>query len=136
MDDFKVLSVNLSSERGIKLPAKEITIDKYGVVGDVHAKPWNRQVSMIDVYHMQHFKEITGCREAKYGEFAENLTINGFGNENFTPFDRFRMGDVLLEVTQVGKPFHNEFKESGNYVMPRMGVFCRVLETGMILCQK
>jgi len=48
------------------------------------------------------------------------------------PFDKFIIGDVELEVTQVGKPFHDKFRELGNYVMPRVGIFCRVIKPGTI----
>jgi molybdopterin adenylyltransferase len=46
--------------------------------------------------------------------------------------DRFQCGELQLEVVQVGKPFHQEFKELGNYLMPRVGIFCRALNEGKI----
>jgi len=128
---MKVLSVNKANERGIKYPVKEIILNAKGIEGDAHSGT-ERQVSMIDTSHIERFKKLTDAREPKFGEFAENLTVEGLEGLRVNPFDKFKIGDTVLEVTQTGKPFHDEFRELGNYVMPRVGIFCRVSKTGKI----
>lgn len=128
----KVLSVSLSTERGSKKPVKELKLNSKGVVSDVHAGNWNRQVSIIDISHINKFKELTSARDTEFGEFAENITSEGLNDIDFNTFDLLKIGDAILEVTQVGKPFHSEFRELGNYVMPRVGIFCRVKKEGVI----
>ncbi|MEA3496200.1 MAG: molybdenum cofactor synthesis domain-containing protein [Bacteroidota bacterium] len=132
MNKIIVLSVNLSTNRSRKFPQNEIIIEENGVKGDVHAQKGNRQVSLIDEYHVNNFKKITSARNTEFGEFAENISIKGLGNKVVRIFDIFKIGDVILEVTQIGKEFHREFSEIGHYVMPRVGIFCRVLQTGKI----
>lgn len=127
----KVLSVSLSAERGPKKPVAEIKLDQKGVIGDVHAGT-QRPVSIIDSSHITRFKNITEARDTRFGEFAENITTEGLQDIEFKIFDLIKIGEVLLEVTQVGKPFHDQFRELGNYVMPRVGVFCRVKKEGTI----
>lgn len=127
----KVLSVSLSAERGPKKPVAEINLDQKGVIGDVHAGT-KRPVSIIDNSHITRFKNITEARDTEFGEFAENITTEGLQDAEFQTFDLLKIGEVLLEVTQVGKPFHDQFRELGNYVMPRVGIFCRVKKGGTI----
>lgn len=128
----KVLSVNLSAKHGVKKPVNELTLTEKGIQGDVHAGNWNRQVSIIDQSHIQRFKKITEARDTQFGEFAENITAEGLHDIDFQTFDLLKIGNAILEVTQVGKPFHGQFQELGNYVMPRVGIFCRVKKTGII----
>lgn len=132
MSKQKVLSVSMSSERGSKKPVSELTLNENGIIGDVHAGHWNRQVSIIDISHINKFKELTDARDTEFGEFAENITTEGLEDIHFQTFDQLKIGDSILEVTQVGKPFHDKFRELGNYVMPRVGVFCRVIKNGII----
>ncbi|MFO7842887.1 MAG: molybdopterin-binding protein [Bacteroidales bacterium] len=132
MTKGKVLSVNLSAERGVKKPVSELILTEKGIQGDVHAGHWNRQVSIIDQSHIHRFKNITEARDTQFGEFAENITAEGLHDIDFQTFDLLKIGDAILEVTQVGKPFHDQFRELGNYVMPHVGVFCRVKKTGSI----
>lgn len=132
MSEAKVLSVSLSSERGPKKPVQKLELNSKGIIGDVHAKIWNRQVSIIDIAHINKFKNLTEARTTEFGEFAENITSEGLHDIDFKTFDLLKIGDSILEVTQVGKPFHDEFRELGNYVMPRVGIFCRVKKEGTI----
>jgi len=132
MIQAKVLSVNLSTERGPKKAVSELQLNEKGIIGDVHAGQWNRQISIIDSWHIKRFRQLTNARETNFGEFAENITAEGLHEINFKTFDQLKIGDAILEVTQVGKPFHDQFKELGNYVMPRVGIFCRVKKAGVI----
>lgn len=129
--EFKIISVSLAAEAGRKFAASEIVLDKSGVVGDVHANT-SRAVSLIDQSHIDTFKKITESRTTEAGEFAENIRIEGLNSLKANPFDQFVSHSVVLEVTQIGKPFHASFSEIGHYVMPRVGIFTRVLSGGTL----
>ena len=127
--DIKVLSVNLSTKRGSKFSVDKINFSMAGAEGDVHAASV-RPVSIFAIHHKEKFTELTGGRNPEYGEFAENITVDGLKGIEVKVFDKFSCGSLVLEVIKVGKPFHSEFRELGNYVMPRVGLFCRVLSPG------
>lgn len=129
--DFEITSVNLSKERGAKYPVIEITLDLNGVKGDVHAGTI-RPVSILGTDHIDLFKKLTGSRDFNYGEFAENITVNGMGNLKTSVFDSFQTRLVELEIIKIGKPFHDKFRVAGNYLMPKIGIFCRVKKQGKI----
>jgi molybdenum cofactor synthesis domain-containing protein len=133
---MKVLSVNISEEKGtIKKPVTEIRLDDKGVVGDAHAGAWHRQVSLLSREIVEEFEKEMG-REIKHGEFAENLTLQGVDLRKVSILDRLTIGDAELEVTQIGKACHGEgcaiFKEVGKCVMPKEGIFCRVINGGTV----
>ena len=133
---FKVLSVNISEKKGtIKLPVNEISVDNQGVKGDAHSGDWHRQVSLLGKESFDKFSKIAG-REIKYGEFAENITTEGFELAKVSLSDRFKIGNVELEVTQIGKECHGNscaiFRETGDCVMPKEGIFCKVISPGKI----
>lgn len=128
---IKVLSVSLATERGRKYSAEKIELDISGVIGDVHANT-SRAVSMIDQSHIDTFRRITSSRTTETGEFAENIRVEGLNDTVVSAFDRFENDKVILEVSQVGKPFHSSFREIGHYVMPRVGIFMRVLKGGSL----
>ena len=132
----KVISVNISQEKGtIKQPVAKIQIVDTGVVDDAHAGPWHRQVSILGQEDVDFFAK-EAKREISPGEFAENLTISGIALDKVSILDRFRIGQVELEVTQIGKQCHGDncaiFREVGRCVMPKKGLFCRVIKKGQI----
>ncbi|NEW81825.1 MAG: molybdenum cofactor synthesis protein [Mariniphaga sp.] len=134
MEKIKILSVNVSEKKGtIKLPVDKITLKKEGIKGDAHAGMWHRQVSLLGKESLDKMKPTIG-RELAFGEFAENITTEGFLLYHMKPFDRLVSGNTLLEVTQIGKKCHGNnctiFKETGECVMPKEGIFCRVIEGG------
>jgi molybdenum cofactor synthesis domain-containing protein len=136
MNAPKVISVNISEKKGtIKHPVAEITVTGAGVKDDAHAGDWHRQVSLLAVESVEKFSR-TAKRKINFGEFAENITTQGIDLPGCHVFDRFRIGDTELELTQIGKECHGTtcaiFKEVGNCVMPKEGIFCRVLKTGSI----
>ncbi len=128
---LKVLSVSKALERGRKFRSDQIILNKNGVIDDVHANT-SRPVSLIDQAHIDNFKEITSSRSTEAGEFAENIRVEGLGDTNILPFDRFQKDELELEVSQIGKPFHSSFREIGHYVMPRVGIFMRVITGGTL----
>jgi molybdenum cofactor synthesis domain-containing protein len=136
MNGPKVISVNISEKKGtVKHPVEEITITRTGVMEDAHAGEWHRQVSMLAMESVEKFSK-EAKRKINFGEFAENITTQGIELPKCHIFDRFQIGDAELELTQIGKECHGTacaiFKEVGNCVMPKEGVFCRVLGTGKI----
>jgi len=134
MTKIDILSVNISEQKGtIKKPVDTIELNKTGVANDAHSGNWHRQVSLLAQESIDKFSE-QAKREIAFGEFAENITTKGLILHKTAPLDRFTMGDMLLEVTQIGKKCHGDncsiFREVGNCVMPKEGIFCRVLEGG------
>jgi molybdenum cofactor synthesis domain-containing protein len=135
-ENIKVLSVNISEKKGtIKQPVDFIELDELGVKNDAHAGRWQRQVSLLAKESADKFSAASG-RRIRFGEFAENITTEGIILYETNPFDRFRIGQAELEVTQIGKECHGDncaiFKEVGNCVMPKEGIFCRVIRPGII----
>lgn len=133
----RVLSVNISEKTGTsKTPVERIVIDGVGVVGDAHAGHWHRQVSMLAQESIDKFSRVHK-HEFQQGEFAENITTEGLDLANAALLDRFILPrGVELEVTQIGKACHGDacaiFQRTGRCVMPREGIFTRVLHTGEI----
>ncbi len=134
--NIQVLSVNLSEKKGtIKLPVDKIQLTNIGVVGDAHSGNWHRQVSLLANESIEKFEKEAG-RAIKYGEFAENITTQGLLLHKTRPLDRFVGKELELEVTQIGKKCHGDncsiFREVGNCVMPKEGIFARVIRHGML----
>lgn len=134
--EITVVSVNISEKKGtIKMPVPSIRLSDIGVAGDAHSGHWHRQISMLAEESISKFSGTAG-RKINYGEFAENITTSGIAVHLTHPLDRFKIGEVELEVTQIGKKCHGEscniFKEVGNCVMPKEGIFCRVIKPGTI----
>lgn len=133
---FQIRSVNLSGEKGeIKVPVPEVVLSTNGIGGDAHAGPWHRQVSLLAAESIREYEEKTGDRVPD-GGFGENITTEGFALHHARPLDRFKCGELLLELTQVGKKCHGGkcaiYKQSGECIMPDEGVFCRVIHGGKL----
>ncbi len=136
MIPIKIDSVNVSEKKGtVKHAVPQIIVNLNGVVHDAHAGDWHRQVSMLSTESISKFEK-EAKRKIKFGEFAENLTITGMNLIDSAPLDTFIINDVELEVTQIGKKCHGDscaiFREVGNCVMPKEGIFCRVRHGGTI----
>lgn len=136
MNSISVVSVNISEKKGtIKTPRESIILNEKGVNLDAHAGDWHRQVSLLGEESIRSFESKLG-RKIEYGEFAENITTKGIVLFKTTPGDIFRIGDTKLEVTQIGKKCHGDgceiFQAVGKCVMPKEGIFCKVLEGGEI----
>ena len=102
MDKIKILSVNISEKKGtIKIPADKIKLNPEGIEGDAHGGKWHRQVSLLGKESLEKTEPALG-RKLAYGEFAENITTEGFPLYQMKPFDRLVSGNVVLEVTQIG----------------------------------
>lgn len=133
---IKILSTNISTEKGtVKKPVDYIELNSYGIKDDAHAGKWHRQVSMLGTESFKKFSELAG-REIAFGEFAENITTEGMELFKTTPLDKFSNDNIELEVTQIGKKCHGGscaiFREVGNCVMPKEGIFVKVLRGGTL----
>lgn len=133
---IKVVSVNISERKGTtKHPVEYIELNSHGVKGDAHAGPWHRQVSMLGTESMAKFTQASGL-PVKYGDFAENITTEGLELYKTKPGDRFIGAGVELEVTQIGKSCHGDgcaiYRQVGSCVMPKEGIFVRVIKSGSL----
>lgn len=137
MREISVVSVNISEKKGtVKIPVAEIELNHLGVSTDAHSGDWHRQVSLLADESFQKFA-VMAVRKINYGEFAENITTKGLSLVDTHPLDKLFVGDeVELEITQIGKECHGTscaiFKEVGNCVMPKEGVFARVIKPGKV----
>lgn len=132
----KVLSVNISEKKGVvKLPIKEgLFIENYGLEDDAHSGNWHRQVSLLGLESFNKMK-VQGLEDLKFGDFAENLTTEGIILYELPIGTKLSIGETLHEVTQIGKECHSGCaiqQKVGKCVMPKEGIFTKVLKGGMI----
>jgi MOSC domain-containing protein YiiM len=130
-----VKAVCLSEERGVAkkdLGSGEL-VERHGLKGDAHAGDWHRQVSLLSLQKIKAFR--AKGAEVEFGAFGENLVVDGIDFGSLPIGTKFRCGDALLEVTQIGKECHNHceiYRRMGDCIMPREGVFARVLQSGAV----
>jgi MOSC domain-containing protein YiiM len=130
-----IVSANLATEKGVrKLPQTGVVlVAGHGVQGDAHAGPWHRQVSLLAVESVQKMRD-KGLN-VNPGDFGENLTTAGIVIYELPIGARLSIGETLLEVTQIGKVCHDRcaiYYAAGDCVMPREGIFVRVLKGGLL----
>jgi len=105
-----------------------------GLVGDAHAGPWHRQVSLLAMESIEQMR--AKGLDVGPGDFAENLTTEGLELHSLPVGTRLRIGpEVVGEVTQIGKKCHTGcavFQQVGDCIMPRQGIFVRVLQSGYV----
>ncbi|MBQ5950735.1 MAG: MOSC domain-containing protein [Lachnospiraceae bacterium] len=130
----KIVAICVSEKKGtLKTQVPQITlVAGHGLEGDAHAGTWHRQVSLLSADKIEAFREKLWV---DYGAFGENLVVEGFDFRSLPVGSRFRVGDALLEMTQIGKECHQDCmirQQTGDCIMPREGVFARVLKGGEI----
>lgn len=131
----KVIAVCISKQKGTpKHQVSEISLRKnHGIVGDAHAGDWHRQVSLLGQESVDKMKRILA--DIPIGAFAENILTEGITLYNLPVGTRLRIGETLVEVTQIGKECHAHCairQQVGDCVMPREGIFAIVLEEGTV----
>ena len=131
----RILSINVSKKKGEKkTPVDEaVLIENFGIEGDAHGGSEVRQVSLLRVQDIDLMRE-KGAK-VSFGDFAENLTVEGLDMSGIQIGVSIRVGETLLEVTQIGKVCHdrcNIYKQVGFCVMPEWGIFTRVVKGGRI----
>jgi MOSC domain-containing protein YiiM len=135
MLNFEILSLNVSNEKGVpKRPVIRVLLVKdHGIEGDAHAGPGLRQVSLLaseDIAVM-----VDKGAEVSFGDFAENITTRGIELWSLPIGSRIKIGDTILEITQIGKQCHNGcaiMQKVGECIMPKRGVFACVVQGGEI----
>ena len=132
----KIIAICISEARGTQKHEVESAYlkEEWGIEGDAHAGKWHRQVSLLSVEKVDDFR--AKGADVINGAFGENLVVEGFDLKTLPVGTRFKVGnDVLLEMTQIGKQCHSHceiYKLVGDCIMPREGVFTRVLHGGEV----
>ena len=132
---FEILSLNISKEKGMpKTPVPRIMLlEEGGIEGDAHAGPGARQVSLLADEDIDTMREKLDTLSP--GDFAENITTRGIDLPSLPVGTRLMIGDVVLEISQIGKECHSGCairEKTGDCVMPRRGIFARVVKGGEI----
>ena len=131
----KILAICISEKKGIqKSPIDSaVLLEDWGIEGDAHGGKWHRQVSLLSFEKIEDFR--AKGADVDFGAFGENLVVEGFDLRKIPVGSRFQIGDALLELTQIGKECHSHcaiFHAVGDCIMPREGVFTKVLKGGSI----
>ena len=132
----KIRAISVSEKRGTqKVNVRKASLDAdFGIVGDAHAGNWHRQVSLLAAESID--KMLAEGVKVSPGDFAENITTEGLSLHELSVGSKLRLGgSVELEVTQFGKKCRRRceiFERVGDCIMPREGVFARVIEAGSI----
>ncbi|MBW1829720.1 MAG: MOSC domain-containing protein [Deltaproteobacteria bacterium] len=134
----KVVSLAWSKKKGTrKTPVDEVLlVENHGVKGDAHAGDWHRQVSFLASESIERSRD-QGL-DVTFGDFAENIATSGIPWLEIPIGTKVRLGDsALVEITQIGKECHNKcaiYYQAGDCIMPKEGIFARVLKGGKITC--
>jgi len=131
----RVVAVCVSEKKQTQketVPEVDLEVE-WGIRGDAHAGKWHRQVSLLALESIERMKA-QGLDVAP-GAFAENITTEGIDLPSLPVGTRLKIGETLVEVTQIGKVCHTKcavYRMVGDCVMPREGIFVRVLEGGKV----
>ena len=131
----KVLAICISKHKGtLKNEVNEANfIEEFGIEGDAHAGKWHRQVSLLAFEKIDDFRNKGG--NVDFGAFGENLVVDGIELHKLPVGQQLQVGEVLLEVTQIGKECHDKcaiYYQVGECIMPKNGIFTRVLKGGKV----
>ncbi|NSW86440.1 MAG: MOSC domain-containing protein [Syntrophobacteraceae bacterium] len=135
---MKILSLSISRNKGTsKASISEAVLKKeHGFEGDAHAGSWHRQVSFLAAESIEQAR----CNglDVSFGDFAENIATEGVDWQKVPVGTMVRLGaTAVVEITQIGKECHKRcaiYYKAGDCIMPREGVFGRVLEGGIVRC--
>ena len=130
----KLLAICTSPRRGtVKTPVESAVLTpEWGIETDAHGGSWHRQVSLLSAEKIEQFRKKLWV---EYGAFGENLVVEGFDLRILPVPSRLAVGGAVLELTQIGKECHNDCairQKTGDCIMPREGVFARVVQGGII----
>ncbi len=133
----KVLAVCTSEIKGVlKKPVEEVhLLPNHGIEGDAHAGNWHRQVSLLAQESVDVMQKSGIKIQLKPGDFAENILTEGIELKTLPVGTKLKVGSALCEVTQIGKECHKDCairQQVGDCVMPREGIFVKVLEEGYV----
>jgi len=130
-----VIATCISEKKGErKTPVEAVTLrENHGIVGDAHAGDWHRQVSLLAEESIEKMRRLG--LDVDSGDFAENITTSGIELVSLPIGTRLQVGETLLEVTQIGKECHTRcaiFYQAGDCVMPKEGIFAKVITGGTV----
>lgn len=130
-----IKSICVSEKRGTQKNAIENAVlkENWGIEGDAHAGDWHRQVSLLSFDKIEEFKKL-GAQVCP-GAFGENIAVEGFDFAKLPLGTQLKVGDAVLEITQIGKECHTHcaiYHAVGDCIMPREGVFAKVVSGGAI----
>ncbi len=131
----KIIGICISEKKGTQkneVPSVKL-IENFGIENDAHAGKWHRQVSILSYEKIKEFRE-KGA-DVDFGAFGENLIIDEYDFRSMPVGTRFKIGEVVLELSQIGKECHSHcaiFHAVGDCIMPREGVFTEVIVGGEI----
>ncbi|MDI3533808.1 MAG: hypothetical protein PWQ82_173 [Thermosediminibacterales bacterium] len=131
----EVVAVCTSPKKGMrkKNVGEGLLVENFGLEGDAHGGDWHRQVSLLALESIEKMRE-KGL-DVNPGDFAENITTKGINLIELPVGTKLKIGNTLTEVTQIGKVCHSRcaiYYQAGDCVMPREGIFVKVLEGGPI----
>ncbi|MCL2802183.1 MAG: molybdopterin-binding protein [Treponema sp.] len=131
----KVLAVCTSSEKGTpkRSAGSAELVTGFGLAGDAHAGDWHRQISLLSFQKIEDFRA-KGAK-VEFGDFGENLVIDNIDFIKLPVGTALKCGNVILEITQIGKECHSHcaiYNQMGDCIMPREGVFAKVVNGGLI----
>ena len=131
----QVVAVCISERKGTrKIPVSRVRMKPdVGIEGDAHAGNWHRQVSLLAMTSIK--KMQTKGLEVNKGDFAENITTDGINLVDLPIGARVKIGEAVLEITQIGKECHTRcaiYHQAGDCVMPKEGIFARVVAGGEV----
>ena len=131
----KILAICISEKKGtLKNQIEEAKfIEDFGIENDAHAGKWHRQVSLLEFNKIDEFRK-KGA-QVDFGAFGENLVVEGIELNKLLIGQKIKIGDVLLEVTQIGKKCHDKcqiYYQVGECIMPKNGIFAKVLKGGTV----
>jgi len=131
----RIAAISVSMEKGV--PKSNVAharlIEDWGIEGDAHAGTWHRQVSLLAVESMATIRALG--LDVQPGDFAENITTQDMDLSALHIGDQLVVGDCTLEITQIGKVCHARcsiYARVGDCVMPREGLFARVIRGGTV----
>ena len=131
----KVLAICISENKGtLKNEISEAKfIEDFGIENDGHAGKWHRQVRFLEFNKIDEFRR-KGAN-VNFGEFGENLVVQGIELHTLPIGQLIQLGDVILEVTQIGKKCHDKcqiYYQVGECIMPKNGIFTKVIKGGRV----
>ncbi|MGE5499795.1 MAG: MOSC domain-containing protein [Syntrophothermus sp.] len=133
----RIGAISISKKKGIPKSNidKVMLIENFGLEGDAHGGNWHRQVSLLAQESIDFMKE-KGLTTLRPGAFAENLTTTGLNLVSIEIGTHLKIGaEAEIEITQIGKECHTKcaiYYSAGDCVMPREGIFAKVIKPGEI----
>lgn len=135
---MKIVSIASSKKKGTRktIVTEAVLVENHGIEADAHAGPWHRQVSFLASESIEQAR--ARGLDVTFGDFAENIATEGIDWMTVPVGTVLKLGDsAVVEITQIGKECHKKcaiFYQAGDCIMPREGIFARVLRGGVIRC--